>query len=77
MASRFSVSVARRCEFRVRGLRGEVKKKFDSVVDELRQRGCEAGDVVDRDYGEFYQLPLDPSPDHGRLLKSVGTGCGP
>lgn len=45
MASRFRVSVARRCEPRVKGLRGEAKKKFDRVVNELRQRGCEAGGI--------------------------------
>ena len=45
MAPRFSVSVARRCEPRVKALRGEAKKKFDRVVDELRQRGCEAGGI--------------------------------
>lgn len=45
MAPRFSVSVARRCEPRVKGLRGEVKRKFDRVVTELRQRGCEAGGI--------------------------------
>jgi hypothetical protein len=43
MATRFKVSLARRCEPRVKALRGEAKKKFDRVVDELRHRGCEAG----------------------------------
>lgn len=43
MAARFKVSVARRCEPRVKALRGEVKKRFDRVIDELRQHGCEAG----------------------------------
>jgi hypothetical protein len=45
MASRFSVSVARRCEPRVKALRGEAKKRFDRVIDELRGRGCEAGGI--------------------------------
>lgn len=43
MAARFKVSVARRCEPRVKALRGEVTKGFDRVIEELRQRGCEAG----------------------------------
>ncbi len=45
MAPQFKVSLARRCEPRVKALRGEAKKKFDRVVDELRHRGCEAGGV--------------------------------
>jgi hypothetical protein len=45
MASRFKVTVARRCEPRVKALRGEAKKRFDHVVEELRHRGCEAGGV--------------------------------
>jgi hypothetical protein len=45
MASQFNVSVARRCETRAKALRGEVKNSFDRVVDELRQRGCEAGGI--------------------------------
>lgn len=45
MASRFKVSVARRCEPRVKALRGEAKKRFDRVVEELRHRGCEAGGI--------------------------------
>jgi hypothetical protein len=43
MSTRFSVTVARRCEKRVKALRGEAKKRFDLVVEELRHRGCEAG----------------------------------
>lgn len=45
MASRFKVTVARRCEGRVKALRGEAKKRFDRVVEELRHRGCEAGGI--------------------------------
>ncbi len=45
MAPRFSVTVARRCDPRVKALRGEVKKHFDRVVEELRHRGCEAGGI--------------------------------
>jgi hypothetical protein len=32
MAPRFSVTVARRCDQRVKALRGEAKKRFDRVV---------------------------------------------
>jgi hypothetical protein len=45
MAPRFSVTVARRCDQRVKALRGEAKKGFDRVVEELRHRGCEAGGI--------------------------------
>lgn len=45
MASQFKVTVARRCGPRVKALRGEAKKRFDRVIDELRQRGCEAGGI--------------------------------
>jgi len=45
MAPWFSVSVARRCEERVKALRGDAKKGFDRVVEELRHRGCEAGGI--------------------------------
>lgn len=37
--------MARRCDPRVKALRGEVKKHFDRVVEELRHRGCEAGGI--------------------------------
>lgn len=43
MAPQFNVSVARRCQPRVKALRGEAKKSFERVVEELRHRGCEAG----------------------------------
>lgn len=43
MPPRFKVTVARRCAPRVKQLRGEAKKGFDRVVEELRHRGCEAG----------------------------------
>lgn len=43
MASRFKVTVARRCAPRVKELRGEAKKSFERVIQELRHRGCEAG----------------------------------
>lgn len=45
MTPRFNVTVARRCEHRVKELRGEAKKAFDRAVEELRHRGCEAGGV--------------------------------
>jgi hypothetical protein len=45
MAPRFSVTVARRCDPRVKALRGEVKQHFDRAVEELRHRGCEAGGI--------------------------------
>jgi hypothetical protein len=45
MAPRFSVTVARRCDPRVKALRGEVRKRFDRVVEELRHQGCEAGGI--------------------------------
>lgn len=45
MAPRFSVTVARRCDPRVKALRGEAKKGFNRVVEELRHRGCEAGGI--------------------------------
>jgi hypothetical protein len=43
MAPQFNVSVARRCQPRVKALRGDARKSFERVVDELRHRGCEAG----------------------------------
>jgi hypothetical protein len=43
MAPSFKVTVARRCEPRVKALRGEAKKSFERVIEELRHRGCEAG----------------------------------
>jgi hypothetical protein len=43
MAPRFKVTVARRCEPRVKALRGEATKSFERVIEELRHRGCEAG----------------------------------
>jgi hypothetical protein len=45
MAPRFNVVVARRSDTRVKTLRGEVKKHFDRVIEELRHRGCEAGGI--------------------------------
>jgi hypothetical protein len=45
MAPRFTVTVARRCEGRVKALRGEAKKHFDRVIEELKHRGCEAGGI--------------------------------
>jgi len=45
MAPRFTVTVARRCDARVKALRGEPKKHFDRVVEELKRRGCEAGGI--------------------------------
>lgn len=45
MAPRFSVTVARRCDPRVKALRGAAKKHFDRVVEELKHRGCEAGGI--------------------------------
>lgn len=57
MASRFKVTVARRCEPRVKALRGEVKKRFDGVVEELRHRGCEAGGIRMRaDTGQDHRV---------------------
>lgn len=43
MAPQFNVNVARRCQPRVKALRGEAKNSFERVVEELRHRGCEAG----------------------------------
>jgi hypothetical protein len=84
MASRFNVSVARRCETRVKALRGEVKKRFDRVVDELRQRGCEAGGtrmraetgadhrVCERRFYRDWRIHLVFGDEHDIVISWVG-----
>ncbi len=74
MASRFKVTVARRCEPRVKALRGEVKKRFDGVVEELRHRGCEAGGIRMRaDTGQDHRVCERASTETGVCISSLGT----
>jgi len=42
---RFHVSVARRADPRVKSLRGKVRDGFVAAVNDVRQRGCEAGGI--------------------------------
>src|SRR5271156_1974000 len=85
MAPRFSVTVARRCDPRVKALRGEVKQHFDRAVEELRHRGCEAGGirmradtgadhrVCERRFYRDWRVLVEPADD---LLQLHRTGEG-
>jgi hypothetical protein len=66
MAPRFSVTVARRCDQRVKALRGEAKKRFDRVVEELRHRGCEAGGI---------RMRTDTGADHRVCERRFYAAC--